>query len=66
MAQTEDLDQLLAAVEKLGKYDFKDESDKRKAMLATRAVSDRLQRPIDKLMEMWGAVSGHDAPPHGS
>ena len=51
-----ELDELLQAVEKLGKYEFKDPADKRRAMLVTRKVSDDLQHPYDKILEMWGAV----------
>lgn len=63
MSQTDDLADLLSAVEKLASYDFHNDNDKRKAMLATRAVSDRLQRPIDKIMEMWGSVSYSNSSP---
>ncbi|KAL9052743.1 MAG: hypothetical protein Q9162_005204 [Coniocarpon cinnabarinum] len=57
MAASSELDQLLQAVQRLGDFKFSNASDKRKAMLATRAVSDKLQHPYDKILEMWGGVS---------
>ena len=53
----QELDELLCAVEKLGKYEFEDPAHRRRAMRATRTVSDKLQLPFDKILEMWGAVS---------
>lgn len=57
MAPSPRLDELLQAVETLSKFTFQDAADKRKAMLVTRAVSDKLQHPYDKILEMWGATS---------
>ena len=56
MADTTELDQLVGAVEKLKKYQFKDETEKRRAMLATQDVAESLKRPIDTIMEIWGDV----------
>lgn len=50
------LDELLENIEALRSYAFKDAGEKRRAMLLLRAVSDDLQHPYDKILEMWGAV----------
>lgn len=56
MSSTPALADLLKAVEQLRKYPFEDAAERRRAMLLTREVSDELQLPYDKIMEMWGGV----------
>ena len=58
MASTRDieLDQLLQAVNKLERYEFKDAASKKIAQSAARAVADKLARPFDRIIEMWGVV----------
>ena len=58
MSGQPDLQSLLDNVEALKRYQFKDAGEKRQAMNALRAASDGLQHPFDKILEMWGSVSG--------
>lgn len=57
MSQGMDVDNVLQGVEQLREHSFASASEKRRAMLALRSASDELQQPMDKLLEMWGAVS---------
>ena len=57
MSSSAEFDKLLESVEALGRYEFKNADERFRAMQATRAVSDKLQRPYEKFVEMWGAVS---------
>ena len=51
------LDELLRAVEELGQFDFDNPADKQRAMQATRAMSYKLMTSMERMTEMWGAVS---------
>ena len=54
------VEDLLQNLDKLSNFEFKDATNQRRAMLATRAVSDKLQQSGDKFMEIWAQVSLHE------
>ncbi|KAI9652255.1 MAG: hypothetical protein M1831_007103 [Alyxoria varia] len=57
MSSSPEFEKLLESVEALGRYEFKNRDERYRAMQATRAVSDKLQRPYEKFIEMWGGIS---------